>query len=406
MSRPSLSLCMIIKNEAEALPRCLASVQDQVDEMIVLDTGSTDESGAIARSFGAQVFSYTWADDFSAARNVSLSYAQGDWILVLDADEILVPEALEALRSQLSRPDLLVINLLRQEVGAAQSPYSLVSRLFRRHPAIQFSRPYHALIDDSVLALQQQEPHWQILTVSDIVIRHEGYQPGAIAARQKFERAQLAMEQYLATHPDDTYDAGKLGALYIEMGHWQQGIALLERGLAQAQQMPCHTDPHNRYELHYHLALAQSRLGQTDAAADHYQQALEQPLLPILKLGAYNNLARLLQAEGFGVAALELYETAIAIDPQFATGYYNLGMLKRQQGDLAGAIAAYETALHLNPDKPEIHQNLGVALLQAGLIERSHQAFDRAIALYAHQSPAQGQQLQQQLLKLGFIPSP
>ncbi len=64
---------------------------------------------------------------------------QGDWVLVLDADEVLRPEARAPLRALLQRPDLLLINLLRLEVGARQSPYSNVSRLFRRHPAIRWS---------------------------------------------------------------------------------------------------------------------------------------------------------------------------------------------------------------------------------------------------------------------------
>lgn len=399
---PQISLCMIVKNEAEALPVSLGSLgpgdpSGLIAEKIILDTGSTDETRAIAQSLGCQTFSYAWNNDFAAARNASLAPASCDWILVLDADEQLLPNALASIQPLLQQPNILAINLLRQEVGASQSPYSLVSRLFRRHPALQFRRPYHAMIDDSLAELLHQEPHWQVVDTAHPSLRHDGYRPGAIAAQHKFERARQAMESYWAQYPNDTYCCAKLGALYGEQGDWPRGIALLERALQQET-----VDEPVRYELHYHLAIAQAHQGNAEAAADHYQAALATGVPEIVKLGAYNNLAALLQGEGLVGLAQELYEQAIAIDPRFATAHYNLGKLKREQGDLPGAIAAYETALQLTPDIPEIHQNLGVALLKAGAIERSRAAFGRAIALYQPQHPEQALQLQQQLKALGI----
>ena len=79
-----LSLAMIVKNEAANLPRCLASVQGLVDEMVVVDTGSTDDTVAIAESFGARMGHFPWTDDFAAARNESLRLCTGGWVLVLD----------------------------------------------------------------------------------------------------------------------------------------------------------------------------------------------------------------------------------------------------------------------------------------------------------------------------------
>jgi tetratricopeptide (TPR) repeat protein len=87
---PTLSFCTIVKNEAVNLARCLDSVQPYVDEMIIVDTGSTDDTVAIAQRFGATIGHFDWCDDFSAARNYSLSLVTGDWILMLDADEELV----------------------------------------------------------------------------------------------------------------------------------------------------------------------------------------------------------------------------------------------------------------------------------------------------------------------------
>lgn len=94
-----ISLCMIVRNEADTIERCLRSAAPAVDELIVVDTGSTDDTVRIARRYGAVVFSAEWEDDFAAARNVGLERATGDWILVLDADEELAEDAPERLRA-------------------------------------------------------------------------------------------------------------------------------------------------------------------------------------------------------------------------------------------------------------------------------------------------------------------
>ena len=137
---PMLSLSMIVRNEEDRLDACLASVKGFADEMVVVDTGSTDATIAIAETAGARVERISWPGDFAPARNAALDFLQGDWVLVLDADEQLRPEVLPSLRALMAQPDVLVINLLRYEVGAAMAPYSSVSRLFRRHPALRWSR--------------------------------------------------------------------------------------------------------------------------------------------------------------------------------------------------------------------------------------------------------------------------
>ena len=82
-----LTLCMIVRNEADMIERCLGSVDGIVDEMIIVDTGSTDGTVALCESFGATVFPFVWQEDFAGARNDALEKATGDWILVLDADD-------------------------------------------------------------------------------------------------------------------------------------------------------------------------------------------------------------------------------------------------------------------------------------------------------------------------------
>jgi glycosyltransferase involved in cell wall biosynthesis len=392
-----LSLCMIVKNEAHQLRRCLDSVQELVDQVVVLDTGSTDETVAIAQEYRAQVERFEWNDDFSAARNASLQYATGDWVLVLDADEELVTAQIPAIRQTIVQDNALVVNLVRQEVGATQSPYSLVSRLFRRHPALQFHRPYHAMIDDSVGLLLAQEPQWQIIDLPDVAILHYGYEPMAIADRNKLERARVSMERFLVTHPGEPYVCAKLGALYVQMGRLNHGIELLERGLKAKS-----IDTPVRYELHYHLGIAYSRAKHVNQAAQHYQAALQQPLLPRLKLGAYVNLGSLRQQTGDLEGAKSLYSEALDIDPEFAIAHNNLGMTLKAMGQVWDAISHYCRAIETNPDYAEAYQNLGVLLLKLGNTQDGLTAFKQAIALHQMENPAEANRLRQGLRQMGF----
>ena len=392
-----LSLCMIVKNEEYSLPQTLKSVKEVVDEMVVLDTGSTDRTVEIAKELGAEVYHFEWCNDFSAARNESLKYVQGKWVLVLDADEVLTPSIVPEMKQAMKSDRHLVINLVRQEVGASQSPYSLVSRLFRNHPEVRFSRPYHAMVDDSVQELLQREPHWQVVSLSTVAILHYGYQPGAIAALDKYTRARTAMEGFLASHPNDAYVCSKLGALYIQIGQLNEGIELLERGLTSTQ-----VEPPVLFELHYHLGNAYTRLKNFNLALEHYKAAIQQPILSQLKLGAYNNLGNLLLSAGDLTTAKTAYETTLKIDPSFAAGHNNLGMTLKALGRMEEAIASYQKAIKLNPDYADAYQNLGVVLLKIGRVPESLSAFANAIALHESQNPAEAHRLRQGLQEMGF----
>jgi glycosyltransferase involved in cell wall biosynthesis len=98
---------MIVKNEETTLPKCLGSVKDFVDEIVVLDTGSTDKTTQIAQQFGAKVHYFPWNNNFSSARNEALKYVTGDWILVLDADESLTSEIIPLIKSAISKEEYL-----------------------------------------------------------------------------------------------------------------------------------------------------------------------------------------------------------------------------------------------------------------------------------------------------------
>ena len=170
--KSTLSLCMIVKNEETTLINCLKSVRDVVDEMIVVDTGSTDKTKDIATVFGAKVFDFPWTGDFSAARNHSLAQAQGDWLLILDADEVISPLDHKRLLKTIDRGNkrpvafaIITRNYLtksgtagwigndgsypQEEKGIGWFGSSKV-RLFRRNNHILFENPVHELLETSL----------------------------------------------------------------------------------------------------------------------------------------------------------------------------------------------------------------------------------------------------------------
>jgi tetratricopeptide (TPR) repeat protein len=389
-----LSLSMIVRNEAERLERCLASVADFVDEMVVLDTGSSDATVAIAERCGAVVHHLDWPGDFAPARNVALEHVRGDWVLVLDADEQLLAEARQPLRQLMAQPELLVVNLLRLERGSRQSPYSRVSRLFRRHPAIQWSRPYHAMIDDSVLALLQREPHWRVADCDIPAIDHAGYRPELLQASDKAARLRRAMEADLERHPGNPYACAKLGSLLVSEGELERGRALLLLGLQN-----CGAEAlAERYELLLHLALAEAPCDPA-LAARLYRQAMALPLAPRVTLAAGLNLAGLLLERAAGpvpaaeqlqllTEAASLCRQASAAAPELALGWASLGLVERRRGQLGAAIAAYRQALSLEPEQADLHRNLAAALLLAGDIDGARAGFRQAILLLHQQGQA------------------
>jgi tetratricopeptide (TPR) repeat protein len=388
---------MMVNDEEQKLPHCLQSVQGLVDEIIVVDTGSRDRTVEIAQDFGATVYYQPWQDDFALARNEALKYAKGEWVLVLDADETLMADCIPELQQAITNPDYLAITLLRHEIGALQNPYTLLARLFRRHPRIHFERPYHECIDDCVKALMQESDRWKVGCLSTLAIAHEGYKPGTIAQRNKIERAERIMGKYLSTHPQDAYICSKLGGLYHIQGRIAEAIRTLKQGLSQPE-----AESPVVYELHYHLGLTYVTTGQLSLAQQHYERALGVDLPILLKIATYINLAALYTDRGQWSEAENLLIQVLAVQPHLAIAHYNLGLVCKAQGKFQDAIAAYEKAIVLDPNYPEAYQNLGVVYFKIGQVHLSLPAFQRAIALYETRNSAEALRLQQTLQELGF----
>ena len=168
---PRITLSMIVKNEEKYLQECLASVKDVVDEIVLVDTGSTDSTTTIAKEFHAKIFNFQWNNDFSAARNYALSKSTGYWILYLDADERLSNESVSELKNIISVNELLgcrcIVNNINEINGKPN--FMRYSRLFHNSPDIKFTGRVHEQIDDSLL-----ENGYQIVD-TNIEIIHIGY---------------------------------------------------------------------------------------------------------------------------------------------------------------------------------------------------------------------------------------
>ena len=180
-----ISVCMIVKDEAEQLDQCLASITEIADELIIVDTGSTDHSPEICRHYGAKVVFYEWADHFADARNYGLQFATCEWILWLDADEVLDGKKTN-LRQYLNNTDadilsIPVINYSGEEEPVDPNNAFVLSqyRLFRNDSQLRFIHHIHE-------HLNINESHkMDNLLEADICIHHYGYLTSSVESKKK-----------------------------------------------------------------------------------------------------------------------------------------------------------------------------------------------------------------------------
>ncbi|MEK6867716.1 MAG: glycosyltransferase family 2 protein, partial [Nanoarchaeota archaeon] len=208
---PSISLCMIVKNEEEWLQRCLDSVKGFVDEIIIVDTGSTDNTKEIAEKFRAKLFDFKWTDNFAEARNFSISKATGSWILWLDADETIAKKDHSILKKLVAEEQFPIIVLeqrhytndiknplfkkvdqlyLEEARGFLGHYPTLITRLFKNNVGLQFEGAVHETIDKSMQKLGLK------FLRTDIPIHHyQNMKSDAQMKNKKEKYAQLLVEK-------------------------------------------------------------------------------------------------------------------------------------------------------------------------------------------------------------------
>jgi tetratricopeptide (TPR) repeat protein len=218
---------MIVKDEEEMLPRCLSAVREWVDELVVVDTGSTDRTREIAQEFDAKLIDFEWTGSFSDARNASFDAASGDWLMFLDADEVLVEgdgERLRALTGQTWREAFYLLETNHtgtMEDGTAVTHNAL--RVFRNRPGLRFEGRIHEQIAQHLPAFLPERLH-----VSDVRIDHFGYLGAVRDAKEKSRRNIELLERQVHEGLDTPFLAFNLGSEYAAAGDNERALEKFE----------------------------------------------------------------------------------------------------------------------------------------------------------------------------------
>jgi tetratricopeptide (TPR) repeat protein len=198
-NRATISACMIVKNEEAMLSGCLESIRSWVDEIIIVDTGSTDRTVEIAKSYGAKLYFQEWTKNFSYHRNFSISKATCDWIFIIDADEEFVLDDLPSLRQAAAQNDLRLVSFnifnINKETGQTTSFLHSV-RLFKREANLR----YDGIVHNQLMF----DPGEKALRLG-ISIRHYGYDLSPEKMKQKLDRSRELLEKQLQDDPDNCF---------------------------------------------------------------------------------------------------------------------------------------------------------------------------------------------------------
>jgi glycosyltransferase involved in cell wall biosynthesis len=220
--KPFISLCMIVKDEEKTIKRCLDSVKGIVDEIIIVDTGSTDNTKQIAKEYTDKVYDYKWNNNFAEARNYAASFASGEWILVLDADEYVdkdnLRQAIEELKDNNDRYDIYAVNIVNfsGQYGENIAQHKHV-RLYRNNGNIQFFRSIHE-------QLRYKDNKEVKPGLSSLVIYHSGYLAKVIKNKNKNSRNQSLLQQELEQKTSEAFDLFNMGNELRLLGKLEEAL--------------------------------------------------------------------------------------------------------------------------------------------------------------------------------------
>jgi len=240
-----LTLCLIAKNEESMLPGCLESVRGVVDEIVLVDTGSTDQTVALARAAGATVLTRPWDDDFSAPRNLAVAHARGDYVLMLDADERLAPGAGKALKIAVRRGGfhlgmVRLHNAARKDAPAAEivggparaGTVMLLPRVFKNADGLEWRGAIHETVGEWILRTKGRR------VLLDVDLVHLGYTPDMMATRAKRERNLALLRKRVALERDDITAHGYLALELLEAGQGEEAAAVVAGAWAVLDRQP------------------------------------------------------------------------------------------------------------------------------------------------------------------------
>lgn len=352
----SLSAAIIVKDEADRLDACLTSLQGLVDEIVVVDTGSTDASVAVAQRHGAVVAHEPWQGDFATPRNRSLDLVTGDWVLYVDADE-QVEGDFDAARAHLDAARECIAFRVRFVPRVGWTPF-LEYRLWRNRPDIRFQGHIHETVVPAIRAAAHAE-RLRVEPFDRFSIHHFGYEGDRADKRARDEPLLLAE---LARHPDRPFVADHLARVYESGGHPERAVETWKAGIARVRERdrPLPEDRVLYVDLIHHLLAHGVIDDELDTLVHEARARFDRT--PTIELAA----ARLAFATGRPRDALEPLDWLVHLDEDaiVATGasydervfgewaWGLLGLCRFALGDDADAADAFARAEQLAPDDP------------------------------------------------------
>lgn len=266
-----ISLCMIVKDEESVLNRCLNSVKNLVDEIIVVDTGSIDDTKNIALKYTDNVYDFEWVDDFSAARNFAQSKANGKWIIYLDADEYIEPDNLKEVIQLLKQQDyqktydafvVTQVNFVGNLAGnVTQTP---TVRIYKNIPTIHFERKIHeqlTKIDNDIF-----------VGSLDLNIYHSGYLKGTFQNKNKSERNVSLIKEEMERNPNNGFDFYNLGNEYLAEWRVEEALISFKKAFALKDSIDKLWVPNNVERIIFCLIELQRYLEALDVIDDAIKQ--------------------------------------------------------------------------------------------------------------------------------------
>ncbi len=369
----TLSACLIVKNEEKNLDRCLKSLQGLTDEIIVVDTGSSDCTVEIAQKYGATIGSFKWNDDFAAARNESLKLATSHWVLWIDADEEVAEGSAKMIREGLMRPHfggyyIRIINFMREEGQSDQYVHTPI-RLFRKLQGIRFTGRIHEQVLPSL-----NESGLITATISGARLNHYGYTPSAMEEKNKLHRTVTMLEREVAESPQEPFHWFNLANAYVTATRPANAISAAQKCIAL---MPGNA-PYG--SLTYHLLLsALIDVGRAEEALIKCDEATDRGFGGILiefeKVRALTELKRF-------VEALSTMDKCLALDwPEGLNGDYGIYTHKRLvlKGQILALVERNEEALACFTQALAVDPLCALALFGKGAMESRLGRLDEAL---------------------------